>query len=260
MTVRSRSSVVHTQQRRWRLTPLASILIVCLLAVLLFTVLQEKDGKGEPPWCIGLDAGHGGNDPGAQGLVSEAALTEQTTRALAALLEADDRFTVALCHEWGETVERPSLRAEKGNQLGADLLLSIHANADTSGEAYGFECYPAPPGRKHHKASQELAHHIADAFAAQGSRLRGVAGVRYAYYEGENEEEKVIREESDSTEYPSPSFGFLESAGCPAVLAEQCFITNASDVSRFAGEEGALRAAACYYQAICTYYGVEPQQ
>lgn len=259
MSVRSYPSVVRARRRRRRWPAvLAGVLAACLLAGLLLAVLREDDGKGAPPWCIGLDAGHGGSDPGAQGLVSEAELTEQTTRALADLLETDDRFTVVLCHEWGETVERPSMRAEEGNRLGADLLLSIHANADTGGEAYGFECYPTPPGRKYHEQSLELAHDIADAFAAAGARLRGVAGVRYAYYEGENEDEKVIREESDTTEYPSQSFGFLESADCPAVLAEQCFITNAGDVSKFAGEEGAQRAAACYYRAICAYYGVEP--
>ena len=40
---------------------------------------------------------------------------------------------------------------------------------------------------------------------------------------------------------------------CPAVLAEQCFITNASDVESFGTEEGCKRAAEAYYRAICGY-------
>ena len=41
---------------------------------------------------------------------------------------------------------------------------------------------------------------------------------------------------------------------CPAVLAEQCFITNQADVEAFGTEEGCKKAAAAYYRAICRYW------
>ena len=64
-----------------------------------------------------------------------------------------------------------------------------------------------------------------------------------------------IGEEADAA---GTTFGVLEQAGCPAVLAEQCFVTNAEDVAAFAGEEGCRRAAEVYYRAICRYFGTQP--
>lgn len=49
------------------------------------------------------------------------------------------------------------------------------------------------------------------------------------------------------------TFGMLKNMSCPAVLAEQCFITNPSDVESFGTEEGCQRAAQAYYKAICNY-------
>ena len=62
-------------------------------------------------------------------------------------------------------------------------------------------------------------------------------------------------EEADAA---GTTFGVLEQAGCPAVLAEQCFVTNAEGVAAFAGEEGCRRAAEVYYRAICRYFGTQP--
>ena len=46
---------------------------------------------------------------------------------------------------------------------------------------------------------------------------------------------------------------------CPAVLAEQCFVTNEADAARFGSEEGCKKAARIYYEAICEYFGTQPQ-
>lgn len=215
--------------------------------------------KGEAPWCIALDAGHGGADCGAQGFVSEAEMNEQTVRALSQLLENDDNFNVVLCREWNETVEKPSVRAITGNKAGADLLISIHGNYADTETAYGFECFPITPGHTYAEPSYELAQCISTAFQNAGASLRGANGIRYVYYEGVNGEEKVFREAYDTTVYPSQTFGFLEYAENPAVLIEQCFITNQSDVDMFGSEIGTQRAAECIYRAICAYYGVEPK-
>lgn len=257
----------RTRRRRRRFSPGLLIAAAVLLGiaaaalVLLVSAISSRSkgyDKGQAPWCIGLDAGHGGSDPGAVGLISEADMTEATVQALQALLEADDRFTVVLCREMGETVERPSQRAIRGNELGADLLLSIHGNSDATGEGYGFECYPVTPGNELADPSRELAECLAAAFESAGAGLRGDAGIRYAYYEGENSDSKVIREGSDMTVYEAPTFGFLEYAQAPAVLAEQCFVTNSEDVALLGSGEGIQRAAQCYYEAICAFFEVEP--
>jgi len=42
---------------------------------------------GDPPYRVCIDAGHGGSDPGARGVVEEKEMTAQTSEALLALLE-----------------------------------------------------------------------------------------------------------------------------------------------------------------------------
>ena len=64
---------------------------------------------------------------------------------------------------------------------------------------------------------------------------------------------KLLRDSSDTTVYSYDTFGMLKNMSCPAVLAEQCFITNPSDVESFGTEEGCQRAAQAYYKAICNY-------
>ena len=54
------------------------------------------------------------------------------------------------------------------------------------------------------------------------------------------------------------SFTLLEDVNCPAVLAEQCFVTSAEDVAQFGSEEGCRKTARVYYEAICHYFGTEP--
>ena len=89
-----------------------------------------------------------------------------------------------------------------------------------------------------------------------GHRLRGTNGIRFAYYEGKR---KILVDSSDDRVRELKSFGVLEKAPCPAVLVEQGFVTNGQDVENWASPEGCQCAAQAYYQAICQYFGTDPQ-
>ena len=85
----------------------------------------------------------------------------------------------------------------------------------------------------------------------------GRGGVRYIYYL-ENDQKQLV--ESTHTEVRAErSFTLLEDVNCPAVLAEQCFVTNEADVAQFGSEEGCKKTARVYYEAICAYFGTQPQ-
>ena len=47
---------------------------------------------GDPPYRVCIDAGHGGSDPGARGVVEEKEMTAQTSEALLTLLEAAPNY------------------------------------------------------------------------------------------------------------------------------------------------------------------------
>ena len=212
------------------------------------------------PYTVALDAGHGGNDAGAAGFIQEADLTEQTTKLLESRLKEDGRFRIVLSRKYGE-FESITSRNSRMKKANPDILLSIHANSDISGKGTGFECFPSPPGRSNYGESFAFAKMLGEAMAAAGSSLRGTDGIRYGYYiPNENGELiKTIKEANDTTEYEYGTFGVLERMDCPAVLVEQCFVSNEADVLAFAGEEGAKKAAEAYYQSICRYLGIEPK-
>lgn len=212
------------------------------------------DPAGTEPsgFVVAVDPGHGGGDPGTEGpYFNEDEMTWETAELLMDLLEADGRFAPFLTTD-GTEYERPSQRAANAVAGGAQLLLSIHGNSGDDPSYAGFECYPVPPGRTYNAESLAFAQMIADRFGQTGERLRGENGVRYIYYDANNE--KQIFEVSDTTVHSAPTFTLLEECGCPAVLAEQCFITSPEDVAAFGDETGRQAAAQIYYDAICEWY------
>ena len=204
------------------------------------------------PYTVALDAGHGGADVGAEGVIQEVALTEQTVAELQTLLEEDGRFRVVLSRKAGEGATVTE-RNHKFRRRHPDLMLSVHGNASDSSSANGFECYPSPPGYENYEESLAFAACLTQEMQNIGANLRGtgIAGVRYGYYDENGN--KLLCDSSDTTVYSYDTFGMLKNMSCPAVLAEQCFITNPSDVESFGTEEGCQRAAQAYYKAICNY-------
>ena len=88
-----------------------------------------------------------------------------------------------------------------------------------------------------------------------GASLRGRGGIRYIYYIGET---KQLVESSHTEVHEERSFTILEDVNCPAVLAEQCFVTSEADVAQFGSEDGCRRTARAYYEAICAYFETTP--
>ena len=212
---------------------------------------------GDPPYRVCIDAGHGGSDPGARGVVEEKEMTAQTSEALLALLEADPNYIPLRSRESYDVTAKPSERAGAINAQSPQLLLSIHGNSAANGStASGFECYPAVPGRPWHQESFYFARLLASGMQSIGAKLRGRGGVRYIYYL-ENDQKQLV-ENTYTQVRPERSFTLLEDVDCPAVLAEQCFVTNTEDVERFGSEEGCKAVARIYYEAICAYFGTEP--
>lgn len=214
---------------------------------------------------VAIDPGHGGVDRGSEGPgFGEYEMTWRTANDLVDLLEADGRFDpyLTITEEESQNPDcariKPSERAQRANDRGAQLLLSIHGNSDSAASTSGYECYPIPPGGTGHDESLRFARCLTQEFGSLGQRLRGLDGVRYIYYGDDNE--KLLYESDDTSVHDDPTFGILEYAACPAVLSEQCFITNSADVDLLGDEDGCQTAARLYYQAICNWFGLEPNQ
>lgn len=92
-------------------------------------------------WVVVVDAGHGGHDPGARGPSGtlEKDVTIAIARALARRLE-DGGARVVLTRS-DDTFVALGDRRKIANASGADLFVSIHANAAENAGAEGFETY-----------------------------------------------------------------------------------------------------------------------
>lgn len=215
------------------------------------------------PYTVAIDFGHGGIDVGAVGLIEEVEVIEKTGQYLVEFLQADGRFHIVLSREIGETMSIND-RNKVFRKNNPDLVLSLHANASTDEKAYGFECYPTPPGYTNHEISMDFARAITTEMNAIGARLRGDDGIRFGYYVPvENKVdvfEKLLVESSDTELYPYNTFGILTNMTCPAVLVEQCFVTNAEEVAKFCSDEGAMNCAKAYYLAIVAYLESLPSE
>lgn len=219
----------------------------------IFTTVQNKNLP-----VIAIDPGHGGTDPGSEGNgLWEYEMTWQVANELVNLLEQDDRYApvLTITEEESQNSDMPRVepaeRAQRANDAGAVLLFSIHGNSDPSGTASGFECYAIPPGQQYHDESVALARLTAQKITQTGQPLRGQDGVRYIYFD--TYDNRMVYESSDETPRNEPTFRLLADADCPAVLVEQCFLTNPQDAARLATPSGAKQAAKAYYEAICKW-------
>ena len=209
---------------------------------------------------VAVDPGHGGINPnigsedyGAEGCgLRECDVTLQTAQLLAAKLEADGRFRPLLTAD-GTDYLKPSQRAALAKEGGAQLLVSIHLNYDTSA-ASGFECYAAPPHLATNAESVRFAQLAAANFSALGLSLRGSTdGVRYMYFD--EDDNRIFADISDDTVHSGwPTYTVVEAAGCPAVLCEEGFISSAADMAILSGERGCAAAADAYYASIVEYF------
>ena len=219
----------------------------------IFTTVQNKNLP-----VIAIAPGKGCTDPGSEGSgLWEYEMTWQVANELVNLLEQDGRYApvLTITEEESQNSDMPRVepaeRAQRANDAGAVLLFSIHGNSDPSGTASGFECYAIPPGQQYHDESVALARLTAQKITQTGQPLRGQDGVRYIYFD--TYDNRMVYESSDETPHNEPTFRLLADADCPAVLVEQCFLTNPQDAARLATPSGAKQAAKAYYEAICEW-------
>ena len=200
----------HRRRQRWGrgLGVMVVLALVLAAAVLLLNGLPrapEEPARAAPAPAaaptptpdarpvVAIDPGHGGVDRGSEGPgFGEHEMTWRTANELYALLEQDGRLrpflTISEDESQNPEVERimPSERAKRAAAQGAALLLSIHGNSDTVYGASGYECYAIPPGRNQHEESLRFAGLLTERFSALGQRLRGTNGVRYIYYDDDD--------------------------------------------------------------------------
>lgn len=212
--------------------------------------LPKVDGPADAsrPLVV-IDAGHGGHDPGASGQQGERekTVTLALAKALREALLADGRVRVALTRD-GDRFLALEERSGIARRLGADLFVSVHADAAESPEATGATIYTLSD-----KGSDAVADQVASrenqADTVNGVPLGGksdaVSAILVNLSQREMRERSkrfaalVLREGAKSVRFHKDpdreaAFVVLKSLDLPSVLIEAGYISSPDDARALA--------------------------
>lgn len=198
-----------------------------------YSASQGLQGK-----IIVLDPGHGGQDPGAIGMVlgvTDAEVGLNVCNALKPLLEAQGA-TVIMTRSDASGYMGVVERAQYSNSVNADLFVSVHANsAKPNTVPYGTQVYYYAPSSGLTLAAQkpirmELAQLVA-------SGINGQTGRKSDVY--------------------TKNLGVLRENNCPSILVEAGFLSNAEEEALLASPEYINKLAVGIYQGLLQYVSVQ---
>jgi len=214
---------------------------------------------------IVVDAGHGGKDPGAIGphKVYEKTVTLGIAKVLAQELRKQLGVKVMLTRSDDRYLKLRE-RTEFANRVGADLFISLHANATSNGKAYGMETYflnlsknnqaAEVAARENGTSLQEVGNLeailfdlMANAKINESSRL--AAEVQQALVAGLKPHYSRIK---DLGVKQGP-FHVLLGATMPSVLIESGFISNKREEKRLKSAKYQQRVAAAIVKGVKNY-------
>ncbi len=209
---------------------------------------------------IVLDAGHGGHDPGARGRgLNESELVLDVARRLEKLLVKQPGIEVVMTRRADVFIPLPE-RTAVANRSGADLFLSIHANASPNPKARGIETYflnfaPNPEAEaiaaRENATSGQPMHALPDIVRAIAlnnkiDESRDFAALVQDSLVGKL---KGVR----NLGVKQAPFVVLIGATMPSILAEISFITNRDDQALLKNGAHRQKIAEALYNGIMRY-------
>ncbi|MEK4697782.1 N-acetylmuramoyl-L-alanine amidase [Bacillus sp. FSL M8-0063] len=175
-----------------------------------------------------IDAGHGAHDSGA---VGNGLLEKERALKLSHMLNEELRASGVSTYMTRTTDVFVTLsgRAKMANDRGAKVFISNHLNSAENPSALGYETFVLNRNDKNTNHLQDLIH-------AEGMKVLAPLGFR----------DRGIR---------TSNLAVLRETHMPAVLTENGFISNASDMAHIRKDEVLRKLAQAYATAICTYLG-----
>jgi len=226
--------------------------------------------RGDDPPLVVIDPGHGGRDPGAPGALQglyEKELTLALAKTIRADLAASGRVRVALTREDDRFLPLAD-RYGIARRLGADLFVSLHADAAPANDAArGATVYTLSEIASDQEAAQ-LAQRENAADAVGGAGTGGDANVNLILIDLAQRESmerstqfaKVLHREA------SPLFPFqenwhrfagfvvLKAPDVPSILFEAGYLSNPDDAIYLTSDEGRREIAEGLRRAIEAHF------
>lgn len=229
---------------------------------------------------VAIDAGHGGQDPGAIGAggTKEKSVTLAVARKLRDLLNADPMFK-GVQTRTGDYFISVMGRSDVARRQNANLLVSIHADAAPDRDVTGASVWVLSNRRantemagwleQHEKQSEllggagnVLANRQADPYLSEA-----VLDLQFGHSQrvGYDVASKVLGElqrigDIHMRRPQHASLGVLRSPDIPSLLVETGFISNSDEEQLLASDAYQQRLAQAIYQGLRNYFIANPLQ
>ncbi|MBA0168357.1 N-acetylmuramoyl-L-alanine amidase AmiB [Pectobacterium sp. CFBP8739] len=236
--------------------------------------------QGNERVVVAIDAGHGGQDPGAIGMngLREKNVTIAIARKLQVLLNNDPGFKGVLTRD-GDYFISVMGRSDVARKQGANLLVSIHADAAPNRNAKGASVWVLSNRRansemanwlEQHEKQSELLGGAGDLLAnssADPYLSQAVLDLQFGHSQrvGYDVATKVLRELQrvgglHKRRPEHASLGVLRSPDIPSLLVETGFITNVSEERLLGSNDYQEKIANAIYQGLRGYFQTYPMQ
>lgn len=229
---------------------------------------------------VAIDAGHGGQDPGAIGPsgLKEKNVTIAIARRLQAMLDADPQFKPVLTRN-GDYFISVMGRSDVARKQGANVLVSIHADAAPNRSASGASVWVLSNRRansemagwlEQHEKQSELLGGAGDLLAnsqADPYLSQAVLDLQFGHSQrvGYDVAVKVLQQLQSvgSLHKRRPehaSLGVLRSPDIPSLLVETGFISNSTEERLLGSSAYQEKIAKAIHNGLRSYFLAHPLQ
>ncbi|OVZ94579.1 N-acetylmuramoyl-L-alanine amidase AmiB [Yersinia frederiksenii] len=229
---------------------------------------------------VAIDAGHGGQDPGAIGQngLQEKSVTIAVARRLEALLNSDPMFKPVLTRN-GDYFISVMGRSDVARKQGANVLVSIHADAAPNRSATGASVWVLSNRRansemgnwlEQHEKQSELLGGAGDVLANTASDpylSQAVLDLQFGHSQrvGYDVATKVLNElqsigDIHKRRPEHASLGVLRSPDIPSLLVETGFISNSTEERLLGSSAYQEKIANAIYKGLRSYFLAHPLQ
>lgn len=237
-------------------------------------VPQVPMRAGMRPLVIAIDAGHGGQDPGAQGPTGkrEKDVTLAVARELARQINATPGMKAFLVRDGDYFIPLPQ-RAQKARANKADMFVSIHADAAENRNARGSSVYVLSLKGASSQRARWLADKENSSDLVGGVRLQKVdntlssvlldlaqSGHMKASEDAANHVLDGLKRVGNNHKpnIERANFAVLRTSDMPAMLVETAFISNADEERRLTDPGYQRKVASAVLDGVQTYFTRQP--
>ena len=235
-------------------------------------VIKSTDiakAKAEKPFIVAIDAGHGGNDSGAQGIngTYEKDVVFSIARKLEALVNAQKGMKAVMVRQ-GDYYVGLRKRMDIARAAKADVFISIHADSIKDASVRGASVYALSTSGATSESAYWKAHMENAADLVEGELLNdeenGLTNVLLDLSQAATQEASVMLANNVLKNFESVAelhyesvqkagFAVLKSPDIPSILVETAFISNHAEELKLVNSGHQLKIATAILKGVRNY-------